>query len=369
MANILAIEPWFGESHQLFLENWAKYSRHEVHLLTLPPRKWKWRMRAGSLMMIDQVKQYGQNFDAVLASDYVNLAELVGLCPELFIGKFLCSYFHENQLTYPVQEQSERDYTFALANIMTIAASHKIIWNTRFHMEDFLLALPAFLNLLPDPRPHQIEYITRKRSVFIPVGLVLEPFDQARKKRKKRKGKPLRILWPHRWEHDKNPEDFFNILFELKKEGHTFELVILGKSYSEVPPIFNIAKNILKENIIRFGYVPPSDYPGEVASCDVVVSTSLHENQGIAVIEAIAAGCDPLLPNRLSYPEILPEEIHEKHLYNSNGELRRILRWMLNHPDRVRYRTHENAVQRFAIQVTAEQMDTVFDGSEKLEHF
>ena len=265
MANILAIEPWFGESHQLFLENWAKYSRHEVHLLTLPPRKWKWRMRAGSLMMIDQVKQYGQNFDAVLASDYVNLAELVGLCPELFIGKFLCSYFHENQLTYPVQEQSERDYTFALANIMTIAASHKIIWNTRFHMEDFLLALPAFLNLLPDPRPHQIEYITRKRSVFIPVGLVLEPFDQARKKRKKRKGKPLRILWPHRWEHDKNPEDFFNILFELKKEGHTFELVILGTSYSEVPPIFTIAKNILKEKTYEKTFAPHFADPAGLA--------------------------------------------------------------------------------------------------------
>ncbi|MBD3289143.1 DUF3524 domain-containing protein [candidate division KSB1 bacterium] len=364
MSRILAIEPWFGETHRLFLENWAKYSRHEIHLLTLPPRKWKWRMRAGSLIIIDQIRQFARDFDAVLVSDYVNLAELVGLDPGLFNGKFLCSYFHENQLTYPVQKQSERDYAFALANIMTIAASHKIIWNTRFHLEDFLLALPAFLNVLPDPRPQQIEYIARKRSLFIPVGLELEPFEQARLNRQPRKGKPIRILWSHRWEHDKNPEDFFHTLFELKEEGLNFELTVLGKSYSEVPPIFNTAKDFLRENIVRFGYIHACEYAAEIAACDVVVSTSLHENQGLAVIEAIAAGCDPLLPNRLSYPEILPQELHEKHLYDTNGELRRILRWMMKHPDRVRFRTHENAVKQFAIQVTAKKMDTVFESSE-----
>ncbi len=38
---------------------------------------------------------------------------------------------------------------------------------------------------------------------------------------------------------------------------------------------------------------------------DVIVSTAEHEFFGISVVEAIAAGAYPLLPRRLSYPEIL----------------------------------------------------------------
>ena len=40
-------------------------------------------------------------------------------------------------------------------------------------------------------------------------------------------------------------------------------------------------------------------------SADIYVSTAAHEFFGIAAVEAIAAGCYPLLPRRLSYPELV----------------------------------------------------------------
>ena len=50
--------------------------------------------------------------------------------------------------------------------------------------------------------------------------------------------------------------------------------------------------------------------------CDVVLSTALHDFQGLAVLEACAAGCTPLLPDRLVYPEIFTDTF----LYRNEAE-------------------------------------------------
>jgi glycosyltransferase involved in cell wall biosynthesis len=53
----------------------------------------------------------------------------------------------------------------------------------------------------------------------------------------------------------------------------------------------------------------------------LVVSTACQENFGISVVEAIRCGCYPLLPHRLSYPEIVPRDFHHRCLYRSRDEL------------------------------------------------
>jgi hypothetical protein len=50
------------------------------------------------------------------------------------------------------------------------------------------------------------------------------------------------------------------------------------------------------------------EYIRQLCRADIVVSTATHEFYGISVIEAARAGCIPLLPNRLSYPELFPAE-------------------------------------------------------------
>jgi hypothetical protein len=63
-----------------------------------------------------------------------------------------------------------------------------------------------------------------------------------------------------------------------------------------------------------------------------VVSTAIHEFFGLAVIEAVAAGCFPLLPKRLSYPELIPADWSSQVLYDDDGGLPERLRRVLAQP-------------------------------------
>jgi glycosyltransferase involved in cell wall biosynthesis len=130
------------------------------------------------------------------------------------------------------------------------------------------------------------------------------------------------IVWNHRWEHDKNPDEFFGVLETLKGEGLDFKLILLGQSFQTVPCCFNRARDHFKVEIVHYGFVASySGYISLLKQGDIVVSTSLHEFYGISVIEALRAGCLPLLPGRLSYPELF----ENKFLYRK-GKLEESLR-------------------------------------------
>jgi len=95
----------------------------------------------------------------------------------------------------------------------------------------------------------------------------------------------------------------------LAAGGVDFQLVVMGESFRATPPIFTEARTRLAGRIIHFGYAAsPAEYSAWLKRGDVVVSTATHEFFGIAVVEAVRAGCRPLLPNRLAYPELFSGE-------------------------------------------------------------
>ena len=50
------------------------------------------------------------------------------------------------------------------------------------------------------------------------------------------------------------------------------------------------------------------EYYDLLARCDVILSTAMHDFQGLALQEACLADCTPLAPNDLAYPEYLPTD-------------------------------------------------------------
>ena len=316
---ILALEPYYGGSHQAFLDGWMAHSGHQFTLLTLPAFHWKWRMRHAAITLAHQINQQaaeGQQWDLVFASDMLNLAELRGLVTDEVARLPSVLYFHENQLTYPAQQPREWDYHFAFSNFVSGLSASQSWFNSSFHRLDFLSALADFLQRMPDHQPlEQVARIEANSQVQWP-GVDLPP-----RSLEERADGPLRICWAARWEHDKAPGILQQALLQLVQQGVEFRISVLGESFRNSPEEFDQMRSQLAERIDQWGFLPSrADYQQALAAADVFVSTAAHEFFGISVVEAIAAGAYPLVPRRLAYPDVLTLDDHpEREIFFYDG--------------------------------------------------
>jgi glycosyltransferase involved in cell wall biosynthesis len=314
---ILALEPYYGGSHRAFLDGWSQISRHEWTVLSLPAHKWKWRMRHAAVTFAGQVRRQlasSHEWDLLFCTDMLNLAEFLGLAPEAVRNLPSVVYFHENQLTYPVQCELERDYQFAMTNMTSALAAGAVWFNSTFHRDTFLSALTTFLNRMPDHPPlDSVDCIRRKAKVFSPGVPAMTP-------RQDRKPGPLRILWAARWEHDKNPQVFFEAIRLLQQRNAAFRLSVIGEQFREAPEVFARARQQFAEHIDRWGYQPSrSEYEAALREADVFVSTALHEFFGLSAVEATLAGAYPLVPERVAYPEVFEDGGAPRFLYEGSA--------------------------------------------------
>jgi len=362
MLRILALEPYYGGSHKAFLDGYRAHSRHSVELLTMPARKWKWRMRGAALSMGHALAEWEDAFDVLFVSDFVDLAALVGTQARRLRGIPRVAYFHENQLTYPVPSEDERDYQFGFTNITTCLASDCVLFNSHYHLDSFVDAAERLLRRMPDFVPDWTRDAVHARSSVVPVGVDLASIDAARSVHQPEPDAPLTVLWNHRWEYDKAAEEFFDVMTRLDAAGQAFRLCVTGESFREVPAVFEAARARLADHVKTFGYLESrADYVRALVESDVVVSTAVQEFFGISVVEAIRAGCAPLLPNRLSYPEILPEPWHGRCLYEGREGLeQRLARW-LSRPEEARSVDLGGAMSRFAWGRVAPALDDVME--------
>ena len=150
------------------------------------------------------------------------------------------------------------------------------------------------------------------------------------------------IIWNHRWEFDKKPEIFFRTLDALHLRKIDFRLALLGENFQTIPKEFIAARERYGDRIVRYGYVQSkAEYREWLRRGTIVVSTAIQENFGISVVEAIRYGCMPLLPDRLSYPEIIPNAFHDDFLYENQEDLFEKLSLFLSEYPRYREKTEQ----------------------------
>lgn len=322
--NILLLEPYYTGSHAAWAQGYAKHSKHNVQILSLKGQFWKWRMHGGAITLAQEFMAARLQPDLILASDMLDVTTFLALTRSQTAKIPVALYCHENQLAYPWSPSDrdvlfKRDAHYGFINYSSALAADAVFFNSSYNMHSFLAELPRFLKHFPDYNELEtINTIAAKSSVLYP-GLELTPFDQYRTDEKQTA--PV-ILWNHRWEFDKNPDDFFKALTQLADEGLEFGLLLLGENFSANPAVFAEFRQRFGKRILHYGYVEnKADYVRYLWQADIIPVTSRHDFFGISVMEAIYCGCFPLLPVRLAYPELIPAAQHKLCFYESFSDL------------------------------------------------
>ncbi len=369
-AEVILLEPFFKGSHAAWARGYARRSRLRVRLVTLEGIHWKWRFHHSAMHFAEILSREFTPPSALLVSAVTDAAALRGLLPPAWAEVPIHLYFHENQLTYPLPPGEARDLHYAWLQVQSCRAARSCVFNSHFHKRDFLGALPAFLRSFPDHRPLSLAGEIEKKSRVVPPGVETALFRKAREKARPGKG-PLRILWNHRWEADKEPGLFLEVLLSLAREGLPFQVVLAGAGSEALDPESEARVRALGERVVHRGYAPREAYPELLASCHVLVSTSRHDFFGISVAEGMAAGLLPLLPDRQNYPFLLPpgpsgepgEKWKNLCLFRAPGELAEKLRVLAERPARALEAEEAMALRARAFDLarTARTMDSLLE--------
>lgn len=271
------------------------------------------------------------------------------------------------------------------SQLYSLLSADRILFNSAWNRDSCMEGIQRFLAALPEKTDREICTDLKRKSKVIPVtvefpppdsGLGLSPPDQVPGGRAEASdqlhgsraeasdqvhggraapaaapagGTHIHIVWPHRWEYDKNPSLLLDICRELERrvklgERFSWSLSLLGRKFRRVPRemeqilgefdhriwvaaplprkeyIEKLKQWGVENNSAENRYAdtngrenPTEDYPaadmpgwGTPSSRHLVISTARHEFQGLSMLEAACAGLTPLVPDALSYPEYFP---------------------------------------------------------------
>ncbi|MCP5129497.1 MAG: DUF3524 domain-containing protein [Pseudomonadales bacterium] len=304
----------------------AMFPDWQWQTLSLPPRYFSWRVRGNPLYWsLAERENLERDYDLLVATSMVDLATLRGLVPALARLPSLL-YFHENQFDYPQRDEQGSLLEAQMVSLYSALAADELAFNSAYNRDTFLAGVDALLRKLPDRVPAGIVAALAGKAVVLPVPIVTDdegvdrqywPDSGCRAETAQGSGgsgnrtapeaRPLRVVWSGRFEHDKGAETLWHALCEMERRGLAYELALTGPQFRKAPAVFARIENDFSHRLVHFGYLESvTDYRALLRAADVVLSTARHEFQGLAVLEAVAAGCLPVVPDRQAYPEIYP---------------------------------------------------------------
>ena len=301
---VLVLSGYDAASHKRWREHLeALLPEFRWHALVLPPRFFRWRIRGNPLSWLNEPILH-EPWDLIIATSMVDLATLRGLHPRLANTPCLL-YMHENQFAFPISSGQNTSVDPQMVNLYSALSADCVVFNSGWNRDSFLGGLEAFCQKLPDRVPEGLIETLRGKSRVLPVPIEDRLFA----------GGPsladrtcLHLLWNHRWEYDKGPDRLLRFLQVLDQRSVSFRLSVVGEGFRNYPGAFDQIREGFGHRIEHWGFLASrEDYDQLLRQADIVVSTALHDFQGLSMLEAMASGCVPLAPDRLAYREYVPD--------------------------------------------------------------
>lgn len=322
---VLLLSAYAAQSHV----DWQRslqfmFAHWEWRVLTLPPRYFSWRVRGNPLYWAMTERQLLERpYDLLIATSMVDLATLRGLVPALARVPAVV-YFHENQFEYPQNHPQRSLLEAQMVSLYSALAADSVLFNSAYNRDSFLAGCSALLAKLPDRVPPGVVPALSDKSSVLPVPLDMEQGDLAAcwpGNSGRQAKRPLRLVWSGRFEHDKAGDRLLLVLLQLECAGLAYELAVTGQQFRNSPDVFRRIEVDFSHRLVQFGFMESTAYRALLRGADIVLTTALHEFQGLAVLQAVAAGCLPVVPDRLVYPEIYAAQYrYESHLDHPERE-------------------------------------------------
>eukprot|EP00041_Stephanoeca_diplocostata_P024004 m.600670 g.600670 ORF g.600670 m.600670 type:complete len:556 (+) comp22434_c0_seq12:318-1985(+) len=320
-------------SHVAWAKGYAKSSRKAiVDIFDMPADRWKWRMQCGAVEFVasDGDAKKCKDCDVVVVDSMLDAALIAAELRRSERPPKIVVYMHETQLTTPFV-QNDRDvqrgthWHYAAANWRSVMASDAVFFNSSSHLQQFKDELPKMIKQQAprdsvDWHLQNAEACISERCAVLPLGLNFLDLDNPDVSDTVHNDAPT-LLWNARLEEDKNPDAFVKLLRTLKKADEVFRFVVLGQDPTKDQVWYQLFRSEeFVDELLFCGYCEDrKEYATWLARADVFVSTARHETFGMALLEACYCGVVPLVPRRLSYPEILNDDILDGCMYANSG--------------------------------------------------
>ncbi|TDT39305.1 glycosyltransferase involved in cell wall biosynthesis [Halospina denitrificans] len=329
---VLCLSAYEAASHRQWRELLERsLPGYEWHSLTLPPRHFRWRIRGNPLSWLNE-PLLEQSWDLVIATSMVDLATLRGIHPALARAPAI-AYFHENQFAYPDRRKGQGSNEPGIVNLYTALSADRVLFNSDWNRRSLIEGVEKLMRQLPDHKPRDLTRRLEAKSEVVPV-----PIDDGVFFGRDRDWSPVpHLLWNHRWEYDKGPDRLLAILRALKRNGQAFRISVVGQQFRSAPEAFEAIRAEFNGELVHFGFLASEDdYRSLLGEADLVLSTALHDFQGLAILEGMAAGAVPVVPDRLAYPEYVPAalryESSEVDVDREAAKATALIRELLNNP-------------------------------------
>lgn len=301
--DILALEPFYGGARKSMLGTLIAHSKHRWTLLKLPPRRMERRLAAAANWFAEQLSRHWVGrVDLLFTSEALNLADLIRLLPEV-AQKPSVVYFHENQLPDPPPIKiSAKD----VVNIASAQVATELWFNTPYHLDNFARRASALLARHPELASHDPipEIMLKARLMPPPIDLSvtgdISPFKQLQRRKQlifvETRDTDLRLL-----------NDGLHL---LRSRGEKFDLVTVG-------PVKELSSEFARTALPEW-----DDFAHTAAmfQTDVFLSARRAATVDHYAVRAVLARCWPVVPADGFYPEIIPENLQERCLYDGTPE-------------------------------------------------